>query len=197
LSKLNYTLQTQKNKKMKTIYTIALSLFSTLGYSQVIIGDAIGTVPSGQKTSVLLEFAAGQNKGIILPYTTTLPSGAGLVPGTIILDATNATKARVKMYNGTSWIDLSSGHDGDVTGALTLQPTTTPSPSAKVIIGANSTSADGILVLESTNKAMVLPMVVDVNNILEPSAGMMVYVNKPGLKRLAVFNGSVWTFWKP
>jgi hypothetical protein len=44
---------------------------------------------------------------------------------------------------------------------------------------------------------MVLPMVVDVNNILEPSAGMMVYVNKPGLKRLAVFNGSVWTFWKP
>lgn len=44
------------------------------------------------KTSVLLEFAANQNKGLILPYVTTLPSGAGFVEGTIVLDATNASK---------------------------------------------------------------------------------------------------------
>jgi hypothetical protein len=53
------------------------------------------------------------------------------------------------------------------------------------------------LVLESPNKAMVLPMVLDTNNIPDPAPGMMVYVNKTGAKRLAVFNGNKWTYWKP
>jgi hypothetical protein len=44
---------------------------------------------------------------------------------------------------------------------------------------------------------MVLPTVQDVQNIPSPSAGMMVYINKEGAKRLAVFNGSKWSYWKP
>ncbi|MGO4709835.1 hypothetical protein AB4Y90_12105 [Chryseobacterium sp. 2TAF14] len=144
---------------------------------------------------MLLEFAAGQNKGMVLPYVRTMPSAPA--EGTVVLDATSATGARVKYYNG-SWIDL-SGQDGNITSALSSQPTPLQAPElaeAKAIIGSATTSADGVLVLESSTKAMVLPSVEDVQNIVNPAPGMIVYVNKSGSKRLAVFNGTVWSFWK-
>lgn len=191
---------------MKQLFLIKSLLLSATAFSQVIIGNNIGSVPAGQKNSVLLEFAAGQNKGIILPYMRTLPSGSGLVEGTFILDARDATKAKIKYYNGVTgmqsadgWFDLSNGNTADISAAMTLQPTSatvTEDPTAKVIIGSASTSADGVLVLESDTKAMVLPMVSSTDDVTDPSPGMMVYINKEGAKRLAVFNGSAWTFWK-
>ncbi|VXC59711.1 conserved hypothetical protein [Chryseobacterium sp. 8AT] len=182
-------------KEMKKIYITVFSVSVSMINAQIVIGNAIGTAPVNQKTSVLLEFAAGQNKGMVLPYLRTLPSTPA--EGTIALDATSATGARVKYFNG-SWMDL-SGQDGNVTSALASQPTAVQAPElagAKTIIGSASTSADGVLVLESSNKALVLPTVEDVQNIISPSPGMMVYVNKAGSKRLAVFNGTVWSFWK-
>jgi len=179
---------------------------SSLASSQIIIGDAVGTAPAAQKASVLLEFAVGQNKGIILPYVRTIPTGTGLVEGTIILDATNLTGARVRYYNGvttngaTGWIDLSNGNNGNITASMSLQPTAaqvTEDANAKVIIGSDTSSAAGVLVLESSSKAMILPTVSDTNSILDPAPGMMVYINKTGAKRLAVFNGTGWTYWKP
>lgn len=177
---------------MKNIFTtLSIVCFSVLGYSQVIIGDAVGTATD--KTSVLLEFANIGNKGIVLPYVTTLP--ASPTPGTIVLDASTATSARVKYYNG-SWVDL-SGQNADISSALINQPIITEDAAAKAIIGSPTSTADGVLVLESPNKALVLPIVIDVNNIPSPSPGMMVYINKVGAKRLAVFNGANWSFWKP
>src|SRR5690606_40358244 len=68
---------------------------------------------------------------------------------------------------------------------LSIQPNNaTGEEDSKVIIGAESSDADGILVLESEDKAMVLPMVEDTDSILNPAPGMMVYVNKEGRKRL-------------
>ncbi len=58
-------------------------------------------------------------------------------------------------------------------------------------------TANGVLVLESTTKSMILPIVQDVQNIPSPSPGMMVYINKSGAKRLAVYNGSKWSYWRP
>ena len=53
-----------------------------------------------------------------------------------------------------------------------------------------------ILVLEDANKAMVLPTVPNPHvNIVNPEPGMMVYDTTA--KQLAVFNGTVWSFWKP
>lgn len=185
---------------MKSIISLALIIISGSAFSQVIIGNNSGTATD--KTSVLLEFANDGNKGIILPYVIT----KSLTPteGTIILDASTSSTARVKYYNGVStltapdgWQDL-SGQDADITSALVDQPTTVlETTDAKVIVGAETSTADGVLILESTTKAMVLPTVTDVNNIPSPSPGMMVYVNKTGAKRLAVFNGSKWSFWKP
>ena len=184
-------------KLLSPILLGSMALFN----AQVIIGDAVGTVPLANKASVLLEFAKGSgtgNRGIVLPYVTTLPvSPEG---GTIILDATTATAATVKYYNGTAWIPLGGtavGQVGNVSSALGIQTSATESTTAKAIIGAQTSAADGVLVLESTTKAMVLPQVADVQDILKPAPGMMVYVNKTGAKRLAVFNGSRWSYWKP
>ena len=182
---------------MKKIFTLLILITLSTLNAQVIIGDAIGT--AAVKTGVLLEFAAGKNKGIIVPYVRTLPTSTALVGGAIILDATTSTAARIKYYNGTEWIDL-SGQDADLSGpsgALAAQPTGITETGAKAIIGAQSSTADGVLVLQSTTKAMVLPQVLDVQNIPNPSPGMLVYINKQGAKRLAVFNGSKWSYWKP
>ena len=184
----------------KLIATLFLGSI-TLVNAQVIIGDAVGT--AAVKTSVLLEFAANQNKGIILPYVRTIP----LTPteGTILLDASTPTNSRVKYYAGTvkGWVDL-SGQDANLNSTTILanfateQPATiTETATSKAIIGSRTTAADGVLVLESTTKAMVLPIVADVQLIPSPSPGMIVYVNKAGAKRLAVYNGSKWSFWKP
>ena len=182
---------------MKNIVSILVMLVSGTAFSQVIIGDAIGT--ASNKTSVLVEFAAGQNKGIILPYVKVKPAGAGLVEGTIVLDASDPTKAKVKYYNGSpTWVDLSSGNEANVTSALTIQASAiTEDASSRAIIGAKTSDADGVLILESQTKAMVLPMVASTDDIPRPAPGMMVYINKAGAKRLAVFNREGWTYWKP
>ena len=176
---------------MKKLIVISILLMGFSASSQVIIGDKVGTTTD--KTSVLLEFANDNNKGIILPYVKTIPTSP--TEGTMLLDASSPTGARIKYFNGT-WQDL-SGKDADITTVLSTQPIGTESSTSKAIIGNTSSSANGVLILESTTKAMVLPIVTDVNNIPSPSPGMMVYVNKAGYKRLAVYNGSVWSFWKP
>lgn len=191
----------KKSKKMKKLISIISIITSCNIFSQVIIGDKIGTV--SDKTSVLLEFANNGNEGLILPYVISKPSTP--TEGTILLDATTPAKARVKYYNGVidttkspeGWQDL-SGQDADVSLALNDQPTTiTEVTGSKAIIGSSSSSADGVLVLESDTKAMVLPVVATTDNIPSPSPGMIVFINKSGAKRLAVFNGSKWSYWKP
>lgn len=177
----------------KFLYTVVGLFFGQVLSAQVIIGGSAGT--ASDKTSVLLEFE-GQNKGIVLPYTRSLPSSPA--EGTLLLEAGTSTQARVKYYNG-SWIDL-SGQDADITSFLAIQPTSSQvneDDSAKVIIGSTASSADGVLVLESSDKAMLLPMTENTDNIADPSPGMLVFINKSGAKRLAVFNGSKWSYWKP
>lgn len=181
----------------KIVITGFLGFLGSL-QAQVIIGDGVGTAPAASKGSVLLEFAAGQNKGIIVPYVRTLP--ASPAPGTILLDASTPTNARMKYYNGNTvtgtggYVDL-SGQSADLTNTLAVQPTGI-AESGKTTIGTQS-AADGVLVLESAAKAMVLPIVEDVQKIVSPSPGMLVYVNKTGAKRLAVYNGAKWSFWQP
>ncbi len=182
----------------KIILSISL-LISAMAFSQVIIGDQTGT--ASDKTSVLVEFAANQNKGIIMPYVTddlTNPTvNANFTEGTIVLDAKNSNEARLKFYNGSTWVDL-SGRNGVLGSALAIQPTSIIEPTKKgVIMGNSTTAANGVLVLESTDKAMVLPQVESTNDIISPAPGMMVYIKKDGAKRLAVFNGTVWSYWKP
>lgn len=177
---------------MKKIIISSLCLMvSEVAFSQVIIGNGIGTATD--KTSVLLEFANTNDRGIVLPYLRTMPVAP--TEGTIMVDATDPTRAKVKYYNGT-WKDLSSGNEADISSALTKQPIVTENNTIGTIIGSDQTSATGLLVLESSNKAMILPQVTSTDAIINPAPGMMVYI-KGTNKRLAVFNGSKWTFWAP
>lgn len=182
---------------MKKIFIFSLLMLFSSAFSQVIIGDEIGT--ASNKKSVLLEFPRGQNKGIILPYVKELPRGLLLSEGTVLLDATDPTRAKVKSYNGFgNWVDLSNGNEADISDAMEIQTGSMDERlCGKVIIGATTSSVDGVLILESSSKAMVLPTVLNTNDVVNPAPGMMVFVDKPGAKRLAVYNGAVWTYWKP
>lgn len=172
---------------MRNITIILSTFISICAYSQVAIGKDNLT-----SDSVSLEFG-NENKGLLLPWVTSESSVAGALDGTMIYDTTDK---KVKYRRAGSWFDLSV----DTTGVVdtSLQDSRTEYDSAKVVIGksgANDTTP-GILVLADTDKAMILPKVASPHlNISNPASGMLVY--DTDARQLAVFNGKVWSFWKP
>ena len=177
---------------MKNIIISMFTLFTTCAFAQVAIGKASVSSPS-----VSLEFGTG-NKGILLPWVTGFSTVTGAVNGTLVY---NTTDKKVYVKYASGWKDLSVDATGTTVDpitnvdGLTLQNSLDDLDTAKVSIGT-PTSTPGILVLEDTNKAMVLPKVDSPHlNIVNPAAGMMVYDTTS--KQLAVFNGTVWSFWKP
>ncbi len=192
-----------KEKIMKTKYFSILSvMIASLSFAQVAIGKS-----NISNTSVSLEFGAG-NKGIILPWATNA-DGVSLSPtanakgGAFILDV-NDRKVKISKNNGT-WFDLTvhnlekpatSGNIA-INNALQTNAAFPEKTDAKTMIGGNPTtdSTPGILVLADTDKAMIPPLVTDpATNIKNPAPGMMVYDSAK--KLLAVYNGTVWSYWR-
>lgn len=155
--------------------------------SQVAIGKDILT-----NNSVSLEFSDAENRGMILPY---VEDKSGITEdGTVIYDMIDK---KVKYLKDGNWFDLSVDASGQV-DAMIQGPDKLEKTNAKTAIGAHGVTdtTQGILVLTDTNKAMILPKVASPHlNIINPSAGMMVYDTTK--KQLAVYNGTVWSFWKP
>lgn len=171
----------------KYIIIAILFLFYYQAFAQVAIGKS-----SLSSTSSSLEFGVG-NRGIVLPWVTDASTMNSSVKGTLVFDIKDK-KVKVKLVSG--WRDLSIDNSGVVN--TTLQDGLNDLPSAKVMIGKNPSTdtTPGILVLTDENKAMVLPNVPSPHvNIQNPAPGMMVYDTTT--HQLAVFNGSVWSFWKP
>ncbi|REC75345.1 hypothetical protein DRF57_11540 [Chryseobacterium rhizosphaerae] len=144
--------------------------------------------------SVSLQFGDTENKGLILPYVTDKSNITE--NGTLLYD-TNDHKVKY-LKDANSWFDLSVDATG--TADVSIQgPDRTEQPGAKICISTTAGGTDttkGILVLADSNKAMILPKVASPHlNIINPSAGMLVYDTVK--KQLAVYNGTVWTFWKP
>jgi len=170
----------------KIILTTILFAAVTAAKSQVAIGKTAVT-----NASVSLEFTDAENKGIILPYIED--KSAITENGSLIYDNTDH---KVKYLKDNSWFDLSV----DTTGKsdITIQQSKTELATSKTGIGTASgtDSTNGILVLTDADKAMVLPRVASPHlNIINPASGMLVYDTVK--KQLAVYNGTVWTFWKP
>ena len=140
--------------------------------------------------STLLDFddSATNTKGILLPTVTD----ATAVPtnnGTFIYDI--LTK-KVRMYQNDSWINLSEAGNTD---ALIVNSAADKSGKTGVIIGSEVSPVDGILVLESSNKAMILPKIANPHlNVKSPYPGMMCYDTVSN--SLAVYDGSNWNYWK-
>ncbi|WP_235696119.1 hypothetical protein [Epilithonimonas caeni] len=171
---------------IKNIITTTSLLVAISTSAQVAIGKTEISNPD-----VSLEFANTENKGVILPYVETK---TGITEnGSIIYDITDH---KVKYLKDGSWFDLSVDTTGQAD--LSIQSTKTEQATAKTVIGADgaTNNTSGILVLSDTNKAMILPKVASPHlNIIDPAPGMIAYdTNK---RQLAVYNGSVWTFWKP
>lgn len=172
--------------KMKNY--LILSFVFLLGISsqaQVAIGKE--TVDG----AAILDFASGATSGIILPVVTTLPTGSGATNGTILINAANSSEAKAQMRVNDTWVDISDS-PRDIS-ALTLN--TTPDIGSGAIIGAQSSAASGVLVLEATDKALVLPKVANaVTDVKSPVAGSMVY--DLSSKSVAIYDGVKWNFWK-
>lgn len=197
---------------MKNIIKITCLLFANMAFAQIAIGkSSITLAPSPPNTPnpfISLEFGdyvANQGKGIVLPWITAAMDKSTAVTGTIIYDTVDKI---VKYKNGpgtNDWFALSKNEtltvgttpNFDTTGVVntTLQDAFTDAPTAKISIGTTS-SIPGILVLEDNNKAMILPKVPSPHlNIANPEPGTMAYDTVT--KQLAIYNGKVWSFWKP
>lgn len=166
---------------MKKVFTIIITLYAVVASAQVAI----------EKSQVdgdgLLDFPANTTKGILLPIVETLPSDAS--SGTLLMDKNDKT---LKMNVESAWIPLSD--EGSVTGAVFNSNGEIPGQN-RVIMGSDATSAPGVLVLESPDKALILPKIAAPHiNVKNPYPGMICYDTVS--KSMAVFDGLKWSYWK-
>lgn len=172
---------------------------------------------SDNKKGMILPWASTVNNQPVAYNTAT---GAGyrgmqgtVVDGTIIFDLSDK---QVKYRKDGTWFSLTASafpinYENAVNSTVTinsaagfaavgssLQDNVKENETAKAAIGSNAATdtTPGILVLTDTNKAMVLPKVASPHlNIKNPTPGMMAYDTHK--RQLAVYNGTIWSFWKP
>lgn len=135
----------------------------------------------------LLDFPSNTTKGILLPIVETLPTNAS--PGTLLMDKNDRI---LKMNVESAWISLSD--PGSVSGAV-FNTNGEISGQNRVIMGASTTNVPGVLVLESSDKALILPKIASPHlNVKNPYPGMICYDTTS--KTMAVFDGLKWNYWK-
>lgn len=187
----NFKMKNQIMKKLKYGFTIVI-LTSIAVRAQVAIGKT-----SVVNSSIILDFdnSDSNKKGLILSAVDNVNNALSTVStahnnGTFLFDKSDN---KLKMYENNSWISLS-----DMTGnssSIMANTTAEISSNSGVIIGSDTSAAKGVLVLESADKAMVLPWIQNPHiNVKNPYPGMMCYDTSS--RSLAVYDGSVWNYWK-
>lgn len=163
---------------MKNLVYIILVLG---GFSQAQI--AIGkTAVVGSNTLLDFDQSPTNSKGIILPAVTNT-TDVTLTNGTFVFDID--TK-KVRMVENNVWKDLS-----DTGNTSRIISDTSSDIGNGVIIGAETSAVTGILVLEATDKAMILPKISNPHlTVKSPYAGMMCYDTVS--KTVAIFDGNNW-----
>lgn len=167
---------------------IILSIILILGFGITVKAQmAIGK--HDVEGSGIVDFGSGGVSGMVLPWVTKIPVENDLTPGMMIY---NAIQKKVMYYNGTIWVDLSL-RAGTVD--LSEQNTINEVATQGTVLGALSSPVKGVLVLETSNKALILPKVASPHlNIVKPMAGTICYdVTK---KMVCIYNGSEWSFWE-
>lgn len=160
------------------------------------VGSVSGQTAIGKKategTDVILDFKANETRGIILPWVTKEQEVQSPVGGTLIFDSNDK---KVKYYRGgtqATWVDLSI-HTGQVDLSI-QQPIAERTNASPTVLGSRTSTVSGILVLEASDKAMVLPKMANPHlTMLSPPAGTIAFDTVS--KMLCVFNGTEWSFW--
>lgn len=172
----------------KILITIVLYTLSNCVYGQLIIGKEL---PSNDH--VLLEFGP-DNKGLILPTVEDAPQAVG---GTMIFHKEEKSVMVLEEKNNglaQNWTNLTHNEEeGTVHNFLNSGPDIIDENTG-VILGSTSSLKPGILVLESTEKVLVLPKVFEAHNaLIAPVAGTILYDESCDM--LAVFDGTNWSYW--
>lgn len=167
--------------KKHAFISLILILFQQFTHAQIAIG----------KTSVegdaLIDFPENTFNGIVIPHVESIDVMKYNQPGTIIFEK-NTTK--FKYFDGTGWITINRQEGKNIAETSTEEYDINQG----VVIGSDSSDAIGVLILESTDKALVLPKVANpAKNIPSPYPGMMCYDLISD--NVYFFNGSVWEFW--
>lgn len=168
--------------KMINQYLILLFFYPIMALGQTVIGNQ-----TANHIDAILGFSntIDNIKGIVLPAVDNLPVNP--TNGTFLFDRIDE---KVKMYQNGGWTTLSDA--GDTSGLQAFSGTET---NKKTVLGAKSTSVDGVLVLEDNSKALLLPKIEDPHlNVPSPYPGMMCYDTSS--KSLAVYDGANWNYWK-
>lgn len=195
------------SREAAMIYKKQMKLIMKKIYLLVILGLAIiplrSQVAFGGKESVdgnstILDFnnVSANTKGIILSSVQNknkaLSQNSVENNGTFLFDKSDR---HLKMYQNNAWINLSGPLNPGVNSGSTMLINTSAETDGTVIIGNTTSPARGALVLESPNKAMILPRISNPHlNVKSPYAGMMCYDVES--KSLALFDGAVWHYWK-
>lgn len=156
---------------------------------------SIGGKQSVEGTHTILDFnsTASNTNGIILPAVTDISNALAISPvnnnGTFLYDKGTG---KVRMYENNTWVDLTDLGDQS---AVIPNLSDDSSQNQGVIIGSETSDAKGVLVLESSDKALILPRISSPHlTVKSPYPGMLCY-DTVGLA-LAIFDGKVWSYWK-
>ncbi|KQS89851.1 hypothetical protein [Chryseobacterium sp. Leaf394] len=180
----------------KYIFSAVMVSMATFASAQV----SFGGKQTVEGTSTLVDFNSpltadtnsttnNNTSGIILPAVEKESSVTAPSNGTFIYDH---EAKMVKMFQQNSWIQLS---DAGNNSQIVVNSATDLNASHGAIIGSPTSAANGILVLESDDKAMILPRIQNPHqNVKSPYPGMMCYDTVK--KALAVFDGTLWNYWK-
>ncbi|KMQ64505.1 hypothetical protein ACM46_09580 [Chryseobacterium angstadtii] len=171
---------------MKSIKNIsiatALIVFNSLCAQVAIEKETI----DGNSTILDFNNTSGNTKGLILPAVQVAPAGSP-ANGTFVFDRSDD---KIKMYENNTWKSLSDAGNSSAVIANSSDET-----GNGVVIGTQAGSAEGVLVLESEDKAMILPKISSPHlNVKNPYPGMVCY--DTASKTFAVFDGTLWNYWK-
>lgn len=162
-------------------FSLFFTVFSITTWAQIAIGK---TTINGSSTLLEFDDSPTNTKGIILPAVQSLATNTN---GTLVFYKLDR---RVKLRENNTWKNLSD--QGDSSSLIT---NTSVETGTGVVIGSRTTTSNGVLVLESPDKALVLPKIANPHlTVANPYPGMICYDTVA--KALAVYNGTEWNYWK-
>src|SRR5690606_4807104 len=170
-------------KIIKKIIVVAILLIGCYIQAQIVITNEANPKPTNN--SVLLEFGNNEAKGIVLPTVDEAPNA---VSGTFVV---NSTEKAVQFFDGNDWVNLTE--EGEVVANNYINAG--ENLGQGVVLGAETTTKPGVLVLESTTQALVLPKVSKPQeNMASSIAATIDYDGESDT--LAIYDGKNWSYWK-